>query len=276
MTSQSPTFLDTTSPASGKTEYFDAPVMIWNKDSSDATVPSNDKFGAFVEHLDYDADDVSRNPPVSIPRDPVVHKPSQGGDGTAEEPHNVTIADGDADKFTSSHRRSDSGYGSTANARSPSRASEGNRSMQPIPILWSESQRARNQSVIDGEAYGEEETTYRDGPSKEESPFKRASSLRSFRSAGPRASNIDTMERRSIRTAPEGEIGRLSSMRRRRISLTGGSFASGAGTVGPASTAMLDDAFHARSRSADLGLTEKQKAKLSKDQSKCIYAPLTL
>ena len=57
-------------------------------------------------------------------------------------------------------------------------------------------------------------------------------------------------------------------MRRRRTSLIQGSFASGAGTVGPSATPHLDEAFHARSQSADAGLSERQRVKLSKAQLK--------
>ena len=49
-------------------------------------------------------------------------------------------------------------------------------------------------------------------------------------------------DRGSIRTAPS--IGGTPGVRRRRTSLIQGSFASGAGTVGPSATPHLDEAFH--------------------------------
>ncbi|KAI0359848.1 hypothetical protein OH77DRAFT_1394006 [Trametes cingulata] len=91
---------------------------------------------------------------------------------------------------------------------------------------------------------------------------KRASSLRSFRSAGGRGSVAgDAEDRGSVRTSP-------SMIRKRRVSLSGGSFAGGAGTVGPAASPPPDDSFEMRSRMAEMSLSEKEKLKLSKSQIK--------
>ncbi|KAI0749772.1 hypothetical protein C8Q80DRAFT_645990 [Daedaleopsis nitida] len=201
-----------------------------------------------------------------IPRDPIVRNaPTEGDEEVVDDAEDDALVDGRRSK--ASHRRSssvavtDSGYGSGSNlngARSQSRASQVSNKLEPVPIVWTESpQKMRNPALS---ASDEEE----DGVSKD-SPFKRAASLRSFRSVGPRT-NLPDQEGASIRTTPSGLD--KSTLRRRRISLSGGSFASGAGTVGPAATPDIDNAFHIRSRSADLSLTEKQKVKLSKAQIK--------
>ncbi|EMD33995.1 hypothetical protein CERSUDRAFT_117516 [Gelatoporia subvermispora B] len=132
---------------------------------------------------------------------------------------------------------SDSGYdsapGDAPAARPASRASQASAGgLQSIPVVWADSP----------------------------SPEKRPSSLRSFAT--------DAGDRESVRMTPTGGSAGWRSQapgeRRRRVSLTGGSFRSGAGTVGPSATPRLDESFHARSASADAELTNKQKAKLDK------------
>ncbi len=157
----------------------------------------------------------------------------------------------------------DSGYGSTSPSsklqRSASRAST---NIAPLPVVWSKSPSSdalrRGQAMhhsLDDNSHGDEDANgERPSARRNDTGFKRASSLRSFRSEGGRA---------SVRTTP-------SVLRRRRVSLSGGSFAAGAGTVGPASSQAMDEDFDARSRSAEAGLTDKQKTKLNKAQSECI------
>ncbi len=299
MTTRTATFIDyanVNSPGSEKSIYFDAPTMIFSKKKSadtaptESTEPQVSSPSRFEEHLPgafsadedapvaHDGASVTRKPSVGIARDPVIRKiPSDRDEEASAEADQEDSAEDGADlshnKSKSSHRRSqsvaitsDSGYDSTSNGnrnpkRSQSRASQ--RSMQAIPVVWTDSPRARNQrSLEDGDDEDEgEERRIRD------SNFRRAASLRSFRS-GPRGSKADLEDRGSIRTTPSMDAGRRSALRRRRASLSNGSFASGPGTVGPAASADLDGAFQTRSRSAELSLTEKQKLKLSKSQSK--------
>ncbi|KAI0661743.1 hypothetical protein C8Q70DRAFT_910838 [Cubamyces menziesii] len=137
--------------------------------------------------------------------------------------------------------------------------------MEPIPVVWTESpsQEAHHRGQVLQRSLDDEDEDGDYRSARRDSPFKRASSLRSFRSMGHRASigGTDTDDRGSVKTSP-------SLIRRRRISLTGGSFASGAGTVGPASSAMLDESFDERSRTAEMSMSEKQKMKLTKTQLK--------
>lgn len=301
MTSRTATYIDyAATPGSERTAYFDAPLMRNESNSVDNELPAFDvkashpedkelpgafmedepkerqrpagegspNGSAFVEHItdDDSTAPLNRKPsPSGLPRDPNVHMSAvEANEGTIQDIDDVEGDDGHHPK--ASHRRlssavTDSGYGSGSNApRSQSRQSKHSSTMEPIPILWTNVHDVHpHRSLVDGE--GDESTTRGDGNS-----FKRASSLHSFRSTGPRSSPLEREDRSSIRTTPSGA--EKSTLRRRRISLGGGSFASGAGTVGPASSVVLDETFHSRSRSAELALTEKQKVKLSKTQGK--------
>ncbi|KAI0342804.1 hypothetical protein BDW22DRAFT_1407342 [Trametopsis cervina] len=88
---------------------------------------------------------------------------------------------------------------------------------------------------------------------------RRSQSVRSYRTSG---TTRDGQE--SFRTAPSGR----SPSRRR--SMTGGSFANGAGTVGPAASAAEEETklFRARSVTAESSLTKKQRVKLGKAEIK--------
>ncbi|KAI0787654.1 hypothetical protein C8Q74DRAFT_622325 [Fomes fomentarius] len=303
MTSRTATYIDyAATPGSERTAFFDAPLMMSESNSAgnelaslgvkasppeDKELPgafmedeskeregpageSSPNGSAFVEHIidDDSTAPLNRKPSVGLglPRDPIVRMSPV--DGNEEIVQDIDDAEGDDGHHPKvSHRRlssavTDSGYGSGSNApRSQSRQSKRSSTMEPIPILWTESPHdvRPHRSLVDGE--GDESTARRDGNS-----FKRASSLRSFRSTGLRPSLLEREDRSSIRTTPTGA--EKSTLRRRRISLGGGSFASGAGTVGPASSVVLDETFQNRSRSAELALTEKQKVKLSKNQVK--------
>ncbi|KAH9944860.1 hypothetical protein B0H21DRAFT_441514 [Amylocystis lapponica] len=102
-------------------------------------------------------------------------------------------------------------------------------SQKSIPVLWTGTQAPwRSSQGQDGSARAQ-----------------RAASMRSFRSATDR-----------------------NSVRRRRASLSGGSFAGGAGMVGPAATVDVDDSFHRRTATADAALSEKQRSRLQKAQVK--------
>ncbi|KAJ3490858.1 hypothetical protein NLI96_g1153 [Meripilus lineatus] len=167
---------------------------------------------------------------------------------------------------------SDSGYGSPTNQhrRSKSLGSSGrapiapveesaeaktpgaNNEIKPIPILWQESpegqgnvSRMRSQRTARGEDGGNE-------------TLKRSGSVRSTRSGY--ASDRDRGDQLSIRTTP--------SMRRRRVDLSSGSFAGGAGTVGPNAEPDLDDTLSERRVAANAELSKKQKLRLSKAEVK--------
>lgn len=167
---------------------------------------------------------------------------------------------------------SDSGYGSPTNQhrRSKSLGSSGrapiapveesaeaktpgaNNEIKPIPILWQESpegqgnvSRMRSQRTARGEDGGNE-------------TLKRSGSVRSTRSGY--ASDRDRGDQLSIRTTP--------SMRRRRVDLSSGSFAGGAGTVGPNAEPDLDDTLSERRVAANAELSKKQKLRLSKAEGR--------
>ncbi|EJF64941.1 hypothetical protein DICSQDRAFT_100439 [Dichomitus squalens LYAD-421 SS1] len=224
-------------------------------------------FGDDEDHLqlnqnqDHNEDggaDVKRKPFIAVPRDPIIKKAPADGD-EEEEPEY------EPEQHNRSHRRAssagvttDSGYVSGGAGglakRSHSRASASQGSIAPIPVLWTDSPSARDRSLADHDG---------ERPSRA-SPFRRASSLRSFHTSTVGERERD--ERGSIRTAPS--IGGSPGVRRRRTSLIQGSFASGAGTVGPSATPHFDETFHSRSQSADAGLSERQRVKLSKSQLK--------
>ncbi|KAI0690143.1 hypothetical protein BC835DRAFT_1281545 [Cytidiella melzeri] len=91
---------------------------------------------------------------------------------------------------------------------------------------------------------------------------RRSQSMRSYRTAG---SMRDRDGQESMRTTPSG---RQTPSRRR--SMTGGSFANGAGTIGPAAR-MTDDEtklFRARSVTAETSLSKKQKSRIGKAEIK--------
>ncbi|CDO73709.1 hypothetical protein BN946_scf185015.g37 [Trametes cinnabarina] len=271
-------------PASEQSVYFDAPIAVFNSEPSDGP-PDSSPGETHTTTLPgaYESEgDVSTKPSVGVPRDPVVRKRPSEGD---EEEHAIPKPDKEAladdvddagnrpsdTKPKAAHHRSasagasDSGYGSTGAGpqRPHSRASQASTNIEPIPILWHESpsKEAHQRGQAWQRSLDDDDAAAQPG-SRHDSPFKRASSLRSFRSAGPRASmGAETEDRASLRTSP-------STARRRRVSLSGGSFAGGAGTVGPAASPTLDDSFDVRSRTAEMSLSEKQKSKLNKSQLK--------
>lgn len=166
---------------------------------------------------------------------------------------------------------SDSGYGSPTNqhrrsksmgtsGKAPAERAEGNTEaaggdnddIKPIPILWTDAadgqgqlSRVRSQRTARGEDGGG-------------GYMRRSGSVRSNRSGF--AVDRDRGDQESIRTTP--------SMRRRRIDLSGGSFAGGAGTVGPNSEPEVDDSLSERRVAADAGLSKKQKMRLNKAEVK--------
>ncbi|OCH93055.1 hypothetical protein OBBRIDRAFT_380379 [Obba rivulosa] len=261
-----PSLVDSTTPSSD-TLYFDAPLAHFGKMSeSGETTPQASPPSEAIGTIPSGAPDAEEPVHVKKPGEPSILRLPREDDEPAK-------SDGGADTIKASTRSklstntaapkdtmSDSGYDSatgerdTPAARPGSRASQASAGiLQPIPVVWAESPvDAPPRSVSPWK---------RSQIRRAESPEKRPSSLRSFAT--------DPLDRESIRTAAgAGWRSPAPGERRRRRSLTGGSFASGAGTVGPSATPRLDDSFHARSASADAELTNKQKAKLDKETVK--------
>ena len=172
-------------PSSDRSVYFDAPAMNseskFTEDLPPVNRSSHDLPGAFGDDADAPQDnqggaDIKRKPSIAMPRDPVIKKAPADGDEEEEPEYD------EPDQHNGSHRRAssagvttDSGYASGGTGgpgkRSHSRASASEGSFAPIPILWTDSPNARDRSLADDD---------RERPSRE-SPFRRASSLRSFR-----------------------------------------------------------------------------------------------
>ena len=261
------TFIDYNTPASGRSEYFDAPIMhIFSKDKDgeddghiapiaagsgrirsttslnrgqagnarDVVVPGSIGHPSDEEHdaSDRDADNI-------VPRDYGVaaRKPRQGS-------------------ASPTGAGSDSGYDSPSATRAklrPAREDEGD--MEPVPVVWADSasgaQFHRMKSLTDS------------------SDPRRSQSMRSFNTTGTsREGGSQSVRNASGRYTPAD--------RRRRASLSGGTFANGAGTVGPAAAANEEDTnlFRSRSVSAESALSKKQKLKISKAEREwlcCLY-----
>ncbi|CAL1716642.1 unnamed protein product [Somion occarium] len=245
--SNRPTYVDYnhSSPSSEKSVYFDAPLMHFfsKSDSKDATNNSTT------------ADDTNRSGAASPSHDdhpqPAVTSPQtseQHADNTSNDRPRRGFQLHDAPVDSRQQRMSDdSGYASptrrakSVNAGSALRSNEKEEEMKPIPVLWSGPPTAEH--VGDNGA------------------AKRASSLRSFRS--PPTGNEDAD---SIRTDPSGR--RTPSRHHRRLSMRGGSFVNGPGTIGPNAKLEPNDSFRERSETADSLLSKKEKLKISKSELK--------
>ncbi|KAL6302429.1 hypothetical protein BKA93DRAFT_737038 [Sparassis latifolia] len=117
--------------------------------------------------------------------------------------------------------------------------------MQPIPIIWNGK-----------ESQDEEQASWKRNQNQQtggDTPVKRAASMRSYRS--------NDRNRDSIGNGAFNE-------RRQRASLSGGSFANGAGTIGPASIPPTDDGLEERNAKVDAVLSPKDKSKVDKAQRK--------
>ena len=188
--------------------------------------------------------------------------PQDGGTGDSLQRNEPTsaasvapISDSGYDSpVTNQHRRSKSTGRSggkaprTGQGENVDAVGQGDKEIKPIPVLWTDAaegqanvSRMRSQRTARGEDGG--------GGS-----VRRSGSTRSSRSGY--GVDRDRADQESIRTTP--------SMRRRRVSLSAGSFAGGAGTVGPNADADIDDSLSERRDAADAELTKKQKQRLSK------------
>ena len=201
---------------------------------------------------------VNRQPSVAIAPDPVVnryheHLDEDEDDATtkqeARKPTGTKFSVGTNTEPRASSPPSDSGYGSSSptaptSMRPASRASR--TSLKPVPVVWKD-----GQPDADDEDFG----------AGADHRARRAASMRSFRSSASRRDR-DGYDHESIRSAPASRF----SERRRRASLSGGSFAGGAGSIGPGATPRPDEteSFVQRAKSAEAGLTPKQKSKIEK------------
>lgn len=249
------TYIDYNTPASGKSEYFDAPTMhIFSKPAEEEDValsPTTPSRIRTTTSLNSGGQD-----------DGVVENAVQSSDEEHDAP--------DPDNFTSrdyaavTHKRvgststggagSDSGYESPSRRNKPRELRDDNNDIQPIPVVWAEPGTDAIQR----------------GPKSLASTVdaRRSQSMRSFHTTG-------TLNRDggSIRTTASGRY--TPADRRRRASLTGGTFSNGAGTVGPAAAANEEETnlFRSRSVSAESALSKKQMLKISKTERKYPVVP---
>lgn len=269
-------------PASEQSVYFDAPIMHFfsrNKPTEDETSPAganavDDTSAPPVETEPTVArqEQTNRQPSVAIAPDPVVnryheHLDEDEDDATREarspQRSGTKISVGTNTDQRASSPPSDSGYGSSspplptairAPERSASRASR--TSLKPVPVVWKDGQPANQPDADDEETYLNSGSDHR---------ARRAASMRSFRSSASRRDR-DGFDHESIRSTPASRF----SERRRRASLSGGSFAGGAGSIGPGATPRPDEteSFVQRAKSAEAELTPKQKSKIEKASGK--------
>ncbi|KAK7690652.1 hypothetical protein QCA50_005751 [Cerrena zonata] len=199
-----PTYVDYNSPDSERSVYFDAPIMhFFSKSASktsthdleetaDERAPSRTGSASPVQHEDPSVAFASL--PIAEDAHPV---------NTEDEPprHGVQLHDTSVESTSRINRQSnDSGYGSPRRSKSLSagqalRAGDEDDEIKPIPILWSDPAAAKRFN---------------------DSPAKRAASLRSFHSR---------VDGDSIRTDPLGR--HTPGSHHRRASLSGGSFVNG-------------------------------------------------
>lgn len=284
--SNRPTFIDYASPDSERSIYFDAPIMhIFSKKSSDdagfvAPSPKRNSRIRSTTSLKSlrDGNEDAQPTEGAVPDQPASDAQPIPGDyeesGQHEEPQSTLrstdfatsglVASDSMGKKGNSHKHregststdpmSDSGYDSAGSPRNQPRSLRNSTEMQPIPVVWAEGAGPAPED-------NDEQTQPRSKSALSSADPKRSHSMRSFRS-GSMLRDRDGQD--SIRTTQSG--------RRRRLSLTGGSFASGAGTIGPASRPQDDETqlFRSRSVSAEASLTKKQKLKIGK--AECEYS----
>ncbi|KAI0925823.1 hypothetical protein AcV5_008450 [Taiwanofungus camphoratus] len=245
------------SPDSEQSVYFDAPIMIFNSknDPDNHSARSQSRLGsAPTQDVDQPVNaagaDIDDQPAVLVAPDPIASRFHEHTETEYGE-------DQDHGRKASTSTPSDSGYDSTRGRqreRSRSRSSRLSANMKPIPVLWADSHDTPQPSP--------QPSWLRNLNLDGDSVKKRAASLRSFRTW----TDNDRGDRDSVRTTPVGS--RFSADRRRRVSLSGGAFASGAGMVGPAATPKLDNGFQNRTTNAEAGLTPRQLSRIKKAEVK--------
>lgn len=239
--------LSSPTPASERSVYFDAPIIhIFSRNKpDDKPVITNADDDTPVPAAAHTGNPQSS---VAIPPEPIANGHHDVEHDATPEPDEHNFAG------TDTTPPSDSGYGlpsptsptrtgTRAPQRSASRASRA--SLKSMPVVWT-----------DGEpAHADDETHPDSGADRR---ARRAASVRSTRSS---ASRRDRDDRESIRSTAASRFSE-----RRRASLSGGSFAAGAGSIGPGSTPRPDETeeFDLRARNAEADLSPKQKSKIEK------------
>ncbi|KIP07650.1 hypothetical protein PHLGIDRAFT_127525 [Phlebiopsis gigantea 11061_1 CR5-6] len=252
------TFIDFNTPDSGRSEYFDAPMMhIFSnhKESEDDgyTSPTATSSGRIrsTTSLSRGQAGMARN--VVVPGRTVQNSDEEHNEehrDVVPRDYGVAARKPPQGSASPTGAGSDSGYDSPSTTRAKLQPThEGGNEMEPIPVVWagsgSDAQSRRLQSLTDP------------------SDARRSQSMRSFRTAGStRADGRESVRNDSGRYTPAD--------RRRRASLSGGTFSNGAGTVGPAAAANEEETslFRSRSVSAESALSKKQKLKISKTELK--------
>ncbi|CCM03078.1 uncharacterized protein FIBRA_05198 [Fibroporia radiculosa] len=271
------------SPASTRSIYFDAPLMhlFSKRKSSTIAAPTDGADPSEMPPPFQDPNQPSDLPEANVDPQPLTtsapeHTFTEKQHGTMGAERNTGVTpsintNGDAsypppesqppkELAMTASPLSDSGYGSPSTANHPPKRSAST-DMKPIPILWSKRNAGPNGTAPPNEEEENQDATAATGESKKEKTKERehdgipqrSTSLRSTRSA---------RDRDSLRSTPLSR----TSTRRRRVSLSSGTFAAGAGTVGPAATTHPDDTsgFNQRSRTAEADLTAKQRARVEK------------
>jgi hypothetical protein len=166
----------------------------------------------------------------------------------------------------------DSGYDSPSpRNRAPSLKNAD--SMQPLPVVWADGVDHGPEDALELEKeHGQRSRSVMSRTPTNITDVRRSQSMRSYRTAGTTFGDRDYDGQNSIRTTPSGRRTPSGTIGRRK-SMNGGSFANGAGTIGPAAAADEDETrlFRARSVTAETSLTKKQKVKLGKAESKLSF-----
>ncbi|TFY52230.1 hypothetical protein EVJ58_g10130 [Rhodofomes roseus] len=211
-----------------------------NKDDKPSDEPTQ-AADTNVSQTNVPQQDADRQPSVAIAPDPVVNRYHENLHEDEEQRND--------DQKPTGAKLSAISTGTDKRASSPP--------LKPVPVVWKNGQPdAAGHPDTDEDTYGDSGLDRR---------ARRAASMRSFRTSTTRRDR-DGYDQESIRS---GAASRYSE-RRRRVSLSGGSFSGGAGTIGPGTTPGRDDteSFLARARTAEAELTPKQKSKIEKSSAK--------
>lgn len=162
----------------------------------------------------------------------------------------------------------DSGYDSPSpRNRAPSLKNAD--SMQPLPVVWADGAEHGPDDALElDKQYVQRSRSALSRTPTNNTDVRRSQSMRSYRTAGTTFGDRDYDGQESIRTTPSGRRTPGGTIGRRK-SMNGGSFANGAGTIGPAAAADEDETrlFRARSVTAETSLTKKQRIRLGKAES---------
>ncbi|KAH8100831.1 hypothetical protein BXZ70DRAFT_1077448 [Cristinia sonorae] len=220
-------------------------------------------------------------PSVTIASTPVVNlQPQEGHASALDHPTSTSEAAAHARKRNSAASTngvpSDSGYGSAgSNAHSRSKSLTTTRAaptaigettnddIEPIPVVWSgeedeaafNEQEASAAQVQRSHSRARSQSAWLPSRSVKGEDVKRSASVRSYRDRNG--------DQESLYTTPSGR-----RTPHRRTSLGGGSFAAGAGTVGPNADMDVDESFRLRSAAAEASLGKKEKLRLNKTEIK--------